>query len=80
MRTKAKPEPRPLAAVPIPNGTDAVLSVRQVAVLLDVTPRMVRLMLAGDRFPAPDFHLGRRPRWYVATFNAWLASRKGETV
>jgi hypothetical protein len=83
--TKARPKPKPKpkgsapAAAPLPPGCDALLSRAQVRFALGgISERKLDGMLSAGEMPPPDDHIGNRPRWHVATFNAWLAARRGK--
>jgi hypothetical protein len=43
--------------------------------LLQIGRRTAERFIAAGRIPAADFHLNRRPRWRVTTYQAWLAKQ-----
>lgn len=70
--TKTKPKgkaERP--PVFIPPGVDAMLSIRQVCALLQVSPSTLKGMVAKGQYPKPE-HVGKLSRWPHATHNKWI--------
>ena len=49
-----------------------LLTVREVAKILDCSPRHVKRMAKGGRMPAPT-RLGRLLRWDSSKLDAWIA-------
>lgn len=72
---KAKTKPRKPAPEP-PAAATQLLEPRQIAAALRVSYRQVKQMVAAGEYPKPDLHIGRLPRWQVATHNAWITARK----
>ena len=62
------------------NGTpdlDGLWTARRVCGYLSVTDRWIRRNMACDRFPRPDFRLGRAMRWKGSTIFSYLAEHAG---
>jgi|SRR5579871_5319718 len=58
-----------------PHGLDQMLTLDQVADLLNVGKRTLEGRRASGAFPPPDLKLGTRVlRWWPATIEAWVAS------
>lgn len=49
-----------------------VLTVGDVAAMLNYSPRHVRRLVAEGRIPAPDARVSRELRWRRDTFSRWL--------
>jgi excisionase family DNA binding protein len=48
-------------------------SITEVASSLGTGRRTLERLIASGRFPAPDYRIGRCPRWTKATIDAWVA-------
>lgn len=74
MSTKVKkkrvpPETKPIE---VPADTEAALSIRVIAALLQFNRRTLERLIATEEFPAHDFKLlGKYKRWHKETFNEW---------
>lgn len=66
MIATARPEPAASVREPL-------LSVRDVCRILACCRRSVEKHRAAGRFPKPDCHVGRSPRWERTTLDAWIA-------
>lgn len=71
---KKKPESR---HVDLPPGVSGVMSIRQIARALDVTPRQAARLIASGEFPRSESPAGHDPRWRVSTFNQWVEATYG---
>ena len=61
-----------IGTVQVPENASALLSINQIATLLDFSPRQIRAMISAQEYPKADLVLGNRPRWKVETHNAWV--------
>lgn len=81
MKAKAKdkkPKAKQEKQTPVlPNSTEALLGKAQICFAVGVSVRTLQSMLAAGEFPKPDTHIGKFPRWRVATFNAWVLKQCG---
>ena len=71
MKAKAKPKPRK-PAPELPAAALQLLEPSQIAAALRVSARELRRLIAAREYPGPDMHVGRLPRWRVATHNSWV--------
>lgn len=71
-KTKATKEAPPLPAI-----SEALLGKSQICFALGVSLRTLQSMLSTGEFPKSDAHIGKFPRWRVATFNAWVRKQCG---
>lgn len=80
-KTKTKDKKAKSAAVKqapdLPNNTEALLGKAQICFAVGVSVRTLQSMLASGEFPKPDTHIGKFPRWRVATFNTWVLRQCG---
>ena len=53
-------------------GVEPALGLEDWPVVLGCSRREIEKMKSSGRLPAPDFHVGRLPRWHAATVRAWL--------
>lgn len=81
MKTKAKVKGEPAKTrggrdlSGLPPGCEALLGRDDVARAIGVSLRTLDAMLATERFPPPDFHVGPKPRWRVETYNGWVRAQ-----
>jgi hypothetical protein len=68
---KAQPGPLP----PVPANVDALLAPSDVCAALRVKPRTLRKLIAAGDYPKPDLDLAG-PRWFRATHEAWMTSKR----
>ena len=61
--------------LPLPAGTEALLSRRQIADAIGVSIGMAKKLVACGDYPGPDTKIGALPRWLVSTHNAWVKAR-----
>ncbi len=73
MVTRSTTSPGPLADARAAALAPAVLNVKQVAALLNVSPRHVYRMADGGLMPRP-LKLGGLNRWPKATREQWLSA------
>lgn len=71
-KTKAKKAERPPDG---PTAVDCLLTRADVRAALRISERTLSSYLQTGDFPAPDTHIGRRPRWRTSTLNGWIARR-----
>jgi predicted DNA-binding transcriptional regulator AlpA len=63
------------------NAIDPLLSIAELAAILNVSRRAVERMRSSGRFPRPDLMIGKMPRWKAATVRSWIdASGKGGAI
>lgn len=51
---------------------EPMLSIDDLAALLNCSRRLVERMRSGGVVPTPDLRVGRMPRWKAATIRAWI--------
>lgn len=54
------------------NPISPLLSISDVASVLNVGRRTLERMIAASEFPSPDLRIGKMPRWRQETLNAWI--------
>jgi len=59
--------PEPVALI------EPMLSIADVCRALSCCRRTVEHLRAAGRFPKPDCHVGRCPKWKRTTLEAWIA-------
>jgi hypothetical protein len=59
-------------AVAAPVPIEPAVGVEGWTVALACSRRMVERLRASGRLPAPDFFVGRLPRWRADTVRAWI--------
>jgi predicted DNA-binding transcriptional regulator AlpA len=47
-----------------------------LAYMLRVCTKTIDRRVDDGTFPKPDFHIGRQPRWKLATMLAWMETSK----
>lgn len=52
---------------------DSLLSISDIASILNVCQRTLERMIAGGEFPRSDLRIGKLPRWSRATVSEWIA-------
>ena len=65
-RTAAKPGRTP------PTGMKPLLSIDDLAAILNCSRRLVERMRSAGKVPPPDLHVGRMPRWKPQTIRRWV--------
>lgn len=76
-KARRQPEVKP---VEVPADTEAALSIRVIAALLQCNRRTLERQIASKDFPAHDFKLlGKYKRWHKDTFNEWYRSNFRKT-
>ena len=58
-----------------PPALDPLLSIDDLARVLNCGRRSVERLLSAGRLPRPDIRLGRMPRWRPATIRDWIDSQ-----
>lgn len=58
---------------PAPEDVDRLLSVADVCAALGCSRRWLEQARHAGRFPKPDAHVGRSPKWRRSTLEAWIA-------
>lgn len=66
-RTSAPPE-----AVQPTDSLAALLSVVDLARVLNGSRRTIERLRAAGKLPRPDLHLGTMPRWKAETIRRWI--------
>ena len=61
---------RPVPASP--SALDPLLSIDDLARVLNCGRRSVERMLSSGQLPRPDLRLGRMPRWRAVTVQDWI--------
>jgi predicted DNA-binding transcriptional regulator AlpA len=51
---------------------EPMLSIDDLAALLNCSRRLVERMRSAGKIPKPDIHVGKCPRWKPATIRAWI--------
>jgi hypothetical protein len=55
---------------------DGALTVEDLARLLKLSPRLIRMQVKAGRFPIPPMpDINRHPRWWGPTVRAWCEQR-----
>jgi predicted DNA-binding transcriptional regulator AlpA len=72
-----KPRSEPLVVHTKPGLTlaaaiEPLLSIRDLAEILNVSRRVVEGLRSNGRLPKPDLTIGKMPRWKAATIRAWI--------
>jgi predicted DNA-binding transcriptional regulator AlpA len=62
---------RPVAAPPA-EPLEALLSVADLALVLNASRRAVERMRAAGKLPRPDLRVGKLPRWKPETIREWI--------
>lgn len=66
-----------LKDIPPPASAAGLMNRHQICQALGgLSLRKFATMRSTGEFPAPDFHLGRNPRWSVPMFNAWVEANR----
>lgn len=68
-------ETMPAQAAP---ALEPLLSVVEIAKLINCHRRTIERERSAGRFPKPDLHIGNRPRWRPETIRVWIADKAGE--
>ena len=55
-----------------PPALDPLLSIDDLARVLNCGRRSVERLLSAGRLPRPDVRLGRMPRWRTVTIREWI--------
>jgi hypothetical protein len=58
----------------IPAGVDGYLSKRKVAALLSISESLLKEWIQEGKYPRPDAHFGKLPRWRYSTHNAFCTA------
>ncbi len=53
-----------------------VLTREEAARIIRVSPKTIYRLCCLGRFPAPDFRIGRSPRWLSTTIESWISRSK----
>jgi hypothetical protein len=56
---------------------EPLLSIDDLATILNCSRRLVERMRSAGKVPKPDMHVGRCPRWMPATIRRWIAGGGG---
>jgi hypothetical protein len=56
----------------MPAGLEPMLSIDELAALLNCSRRLIERMRSAAKLPPPDLHVGRMPRWTPTTIQAWI--------
>ena len=59
-----------------PVSIEPMLGMDDLAAILSCSRRLVERMRSAGKFPKPDLHVGRCPRWTPATIRTWIAGGK----
>ena len=65
--------PTPTRSAASPVVVEPLLSVRDVADALGCGRRTIERMRSAGKFPRPDLHVGKLPRWKRETLTRWIA-------
>jgi excisionase family DNA binding protein len=57
---------------PAGSPLEPMLSLAELAELLNCSRRLIDRMRSAGKMPQPDILLGRRPRWQASTIRAWI--------
>ena len=58
---------------PLPPGIEPLLSLNDLATVLNCSRRLVERMRAAGKVPKPDLKVGRMPRWRAEMIRRWIA-------
>jgi hypothetical protein len=56
-------------------GVQPALTLDDWPFVLNCSRREVERMKSAGRLPAPDFHVGKLPRWTAATVRSWMLAK-----
>jgi hypothetical protein len=56
---------------------EPLLSIDDLAAILNCSRRLVERMRSAGKVPKPDMHVGRCPRWMPETLRRWIAGGGG---
>jgi hypothetical protein len=67
-------DPRPEAkrGPTLHDGFERLLSINDLAALLNCSRRLIESMRAAGKVPKPDFKAGKMPRWRAETIRRWI--------
>ncbi len=68
----AEPRPAFKPGRTLTAGMEPLLSIDDLAAILNCSRRLVERMRSAGKVPPPDLHVGRMPRWKPATIRAWI--------
>jgi hypothetical protein len=57
---------------PPPFGLEPMLSIEDLAALLNCSRRLVERMRSAGKVPKPDLRIGKMPRWKPETIRRWI--------
>ena len=57
---------------PLPACLEPMLSLEDLAAVLNCSRRLVERLRSAGRLPRPDLRIGKMPRWKVQTIREWI--------
>jgi hypothetical protein len=63
---------RPVAAPPPADALAPLLSVADLARVLNESRRTIERLRAAGKLPRPDLHIGKMPWWKAETIRRWI--------
>jgi predicted DNA-binding transcriptional regulator AlpA len=53
---------------------EPLLGIKDLTTILGVSRRLLERERSAGKFPPPDLHVGRMPRWQLETITRWIAN------